>query len=322
MRAVDGPGLSSQEAARPDALRFQVQPTAPFAFDLAMSYLRTSPSTIVESLADDAYSRALRLNGKAALITIRSESGTLEVELVGPNLDERDRRRAESLVRRTLATDVDVSALPLAVRDDPVFAELATRYRGLRPILIPDLFETIVWAIIGQQINVRFAARCKRALVERFGERLTVDGKRYLLFPDAQRLASVGEADLAAIQFSRQKIRYVLNLAREICEGRLVLDDLWGMSADEARERLERIVGIGRWTAEYVLLRGLGHRDVIPAADGGLRQIIGRAYGFGRNATESEVRQLAERWAGWRSYAAFYWWFTLQQEIFRRPHLS
>jgi DNA-3-methyladenine glycosylase II len=60
-------------------------------------------------------------------------------------------------------------------------------------------------------------------------------------------------------------------------------------------------------------MRGLGHRDVIPAADLGLRGVIGRAYGLGRAATEAEVRELAERWAGWRSHAAFCWWHTLSR---------
>lgn len=86
----------------------------------------------------------------------------------------------------------------------------------MRPVVIPDLFETLVWAIIGQQINVQFAAKCKRALVERFGPRFEVDGQVYLLFPTAELLANAREADLAALQFSRQKIRYTLNLARDI----------------------------------------------------------------------------------------------------------
>ena len=61
-------------------------------------------------------------------------------------------------------------------------------------------------------------------------------------------------------------------------------------------------------------MRGIGHPDVIPAGDGGLRRIIGQRYGMGRLASESEVRTIAEPWTGWRSYFAFYLWFTLQEE--------
>jgi DNA-3-methyladenine glycosylase II len=71
---------------------------------------------------------------------------------------------------------------------------------------------------------------------------------------------------------------------------------------------LVAIKGIGRWTAEYLLIRALGFRDAIPAADVGLRKAIGLAYGMGRNATEAEVRTIAEKWHGWRGWASFYFW--------------
>jgi DNA-3-methyladenine glycosylase II len=192
--------------------------------------------------------------------------------------------------------------------------ELIGGFRGLRPVLLPDLFETIVWAIIGQQINVIFAARCKRAFVETFGTHFEVDGDPWMLFPTPEQVVEIDEARLAEIQFSRQKSRYILNLAREIVEGRLDLNALLETPPQAAQERLEQLTGIGRWTAEYVLMRGIGHPDIIPAGDGGLRRIVGQRYGLGRLASEDEVRTIAERWAGWRGYFAFYLWFTLQEE--------
>jgi DNA-3-methyladenine glycosylase II len=86
------------------------------------------------------------------------------------------------------------------------------------------------------------------------------------------------------------------------------------MPSDEAIKELTALRGVGRWTAEYVLMRGLGHPDVIPAADVGLQSAIGRAYGLGRKATEPEVRTLAEQWVPRRSHAAFAWWWSLSAE--------
>lgn len=305
--------------ATSDQLQLPILPRPPFAFDLALAYLRTSPSTIVETITADTYIRPLRLDGRAAILEVRGatapgEPPSLEVTLRGQSLTAEDARTVETLVRRAFATDVDLAPLEVVAETDPVFAAVVRRCRGLRPVLIPDLFETIVWAILGQQITVTFAAKTKRALVERYGERVEHDGRSYLLFPTPAQLAEAREADLAAIQLSRQKIRYVQNVARQVATGALRLDELWTLPAEAAQARLEELVGIGRWTAEYVLMRGLGHPDAIPAADGGLRRAIGRAYGLGRSATEDEVRRLAAAWSGWRSYASFYWWFTLQQE--------
>ena len=86
------------------------------------------------------------------------------------------------------------------------------------------------------------------------------------------------------------------------------------MPSDQAIRELTALRGVGRWTAEYVLMRGLGHPDVIPAADVGLQSAIGRAYGLGRKATEPEVRMLAEQWVPRRSHAAFAWWWSLSAE--------
>jgi DNA-3-methyladenine glycosylase II len=85
---------------------------------------------------------------------------------------------------------------------------------------------------------------------------------------------------------------------------------LWALPPDEALVKLQTLVGIGRWTAEYVLLRGLGYPDSIPAGDVALQRAIGLAY-YGRPATEAEVRLTALPWAPWRGYAAMCWWFSL-----------
>lgn len=297
-----------------------ILPRAPFAFDLALDYLRTSPSTVTEVITADVCLRAVRLLDRDLVVQLgpAHPDGRLEVRVHGAGARPAHVRAAAALAERVLAARADVDALERDLGADPVLGMLARRYRGLRPVLIAEPLEALVWAIIGQQINVAFAAKLKRALVMRFGRRLLLDGREYRLFPDAETLAGLDhERDLRPLQFSRQKSAYVIGAARAVATGVLDLEALRRVDAEEALARLTQLKGVGRWTAEYVLLRGLGFPDVIPAADGGLRRIIGRAYGLGRSATEAEVRALAARWAPWRAYAAFYWWFTLQRSAAR-----
>jgi DNA-3-methyladenine glycosylase II len=239
--------------------------------------------------------------------------------VAGDAVDEATGLEAAAMVARVFQTGRDVAGLEDAGRQDSVLAALLGECRGLRPILLPSPFEALAWAILGQQVNVAFAAKTKRALAERYGSRIATAQGSYLLFPAPEVLAQARAEDLAALQLSRQKARYITEAAREVASGRLDLDAIGRMAPEDAMGVLEELPGVGRWTAEYVLLRGFGHPDAIPAADGGLRAIIGREYGFGRSATEAEVRDLAERWAGWRGYAAFYWWFRLQQQRARTP---
>lgn len=309
----------STAIASSSTLSAVIHPTPPFPFELALHYLRTSASAVVEEIDERGYARAVRLLGSAAVLVVSAAEGegtpALRVQIEGTGLGAEHLEAAVHLARRVFATDADPSALVRDVAGDPVFAAVAQRFHGLRPVLIADTFETIVWAIIGQQINVVFAAKLKRALVEQYGERVSAGGRELLLFPRPEVLAGLDhERDLRPLQFSRQKSAYTIAVARAVANGELDLDALRDLPAEDAIARLTGIKGVGRWTAEYVLMRGLGHPDVLPAGDGGLKRAIGDAYGLGRLATEAEVRALAEGWKPWRSYAAFYWWFTLQLE--------
>ena len=84
------------------------------------------------------------------------------------------------------------------------------------------------------------------------------------------------------------------------------------LSDEEAGDRLGEIKGVGRWTAEIVLMRGLGRPDIFPAGDLGLQAAVQELWGLSERPPEKAVREIAERWAGWRSYAAFYLWMILQ----------
>ena len=186
------------------ALHAEIIPTAPFAFDLALEYLRVSPSAVIEQVDGATYRRAVRLNGRMMGLSVSScgdvDMPRLRVAVVGEDAGPEDLRAATSLVRATFATDDDLAGLFQSAAADPVFDRLVQRVRGLRPVLIPDAFEALVWAIIGQQINITFAARLKRVLVERFGSTFTADGVTLPVFPSPERLSMLDhELDLLPI---------------------------------------------------------------------------------------------------------------------------
>jgi DNA-3-methyladenine glycosylase II len=294
--------------------RLEIFPSAPFAFDHILGALRTSPGTVLEVITRDSeYRRAVYLEGRPALITVCGDGGIasprLTASVTAEHVDAAVEAAALRTVERVFSAAVDISGLESVFSQDEILWPTWQRCRGFRPLGLPDLFEAITWAIIGQQITVAFASKCKRALTERYGERFSVEGAEYFLFPSPGAVAALSEADLLALQFSRQKARYLLNLARQVVSGEFDLEVLWTLPADEAAQRLQELVGIGRWTAEYVLLRGLGHPDAIPAGDVALQRAIGRAY-YKRMATEAEVRLVADAWAPWRGYAAACWWYT------------
>ena len=310
-----------------------LRPRPPFDFGLILSYLGRSPREPLDVVSDGCYRRAVRLAGTPVLLEVASlgtiDQPALAVRLVDAGSASVPGRRwmaggdgrpigegallreAGALVARCVRVDQDPRGLDAVARADPVFGALLARLRGARAILMPSPFEALIWAILGQQISVGFAYALKQTLVERYGDSLTRGGQVYRLFPAPERLAAVSPDELRALQFSRQKAEYVVGLARVVAAGGIDWEWLREAPTTDAVAALTAHRGIGRWTAEYVCMRGLGHPDVLPAADLGLRASIGRAYGLDRHAEESEVRTIAENWAGWRSHAAFCWWYTL-----------
>jgi len=315
-------------------------PRPPFDAGPILAYYGRSPLEPLDDVSEGTWRRAVRLDGRPVLFEVASD-GTVEaprltvrvLEMaptpagamhagamnraptddahVGARYIAPALARAAEAVTRWWRLDQNPAELEPVAQRDPILGELLARLRGARAPLMPSPFECLVWAILGQQITVAFAYKMKRALVERYGESLEHAGRTYRLFPEAARLAEADPAELRELQFSRQKSDYVRSLATLVAEDRIDWNDLATMPSEAAVKALTALRGVGRWTAEYVLMRGLGHEDVIPAADVGLQAAIGRAYGLGRKATEREVRELAERWVPHRSYAAFAWWWSL-----------
>ena len=306
-----------QSSAAPARALVELTAVPPYDFTRALEYLRSSPSAVLEEISPEGiYRRSFTHQGRDALLTLRSlgeiDAPRLLLEVAGQGVDDAMVAAAERQTRRAFLLDADPEPFLRVAATDPVFDRIVRRFPGLRPVLIASPYEALMWAIIGQQITVGFARRLKHALLDLTGGAVEVAGRVYPVFPAPEQVAALDPALLATRQYSRSKASYVVHASRAIVEGALDLDAVGALPFGVAVEQMTRLRGIGRWTAEYTLMRGLGARDSFPAADTGLRSAIGRAYGLGRSATEAEARAYAERWAGWRGWAAFMWWTALQ----------
>jgi DNA-3-methyladenine glycosylase II len=156
-------------------------------------------------------------------------------------------------------------------------------------------FEVLVRGIVGQQLSAAAAGSIYRRLSEVVG-----------LTP--ARIARASEADLHGVGLSWRKVSYVRGLARATIAGDFDPDAIAGLDDDAAVRELERIRGVGRWTAHMFLLFALGRTDVLPVDDLGVRAAAGRVLGLGRPATAGELEAAGERWRPYRSAAALYLW--------------
>jgi DNA-3-methyladenine glycosylase II len=295
--------VADTHAAMPS---FHMEVRGPFAFQYTRSYYGRVTGEVVDVFEGGYYRRVVATGARDVLVSVQPLGDVAEpqLEVTCDRLSTDETREVVRWVRRIFNLDLDLPAFyDFAVRD-PLLAPVTRAFHGFRPPRFATLFEALICTILGQQVNVRFALDVKARLVRRFGRAVTHEGRTYYGFPTPDALACASPTSLRALRVSRQKARYITGIAQRVLDGALT-EDLASLDDDSLIRHLTAITGIGRWSAEYVLVRGLGRTSVIPAAGTGIRAAF--AHYHGRVAmTEVAVRHLAERWGRYKGLAAFY----------------
>lgn len=205
-------------------------------------------------------------------------------------------------MRDILNADLDLRPFYERARGDDRLTTVVEDLQGLKPLRPPDLFQMLVIALTEQQISMAAAARIRERILTSFGSRAGT----LLVFPRPEDLARRSPRELRACGLSGRKAEYLVELSRKIVRGELDPATWEGMSDEDLARHLMDQRGVGEWTAEYVLVRGLGRLDVVPASDLGVRKAVGKYLGGGSSPSAREVREILRPWSPWRGLLAFY----------------
>ena len=217
-------------------------------------------------------------------------------------------------VRHICALDLDVASFYRKAAVDPMLDGLIERLYGLRPTLSPGPFEMLVGSVCAQQVNLAFAFKVRARLVRRFGRPVRMNGQTVYAFPEPTALARSSVAELREMQLTVRKSEYIVALAKRIVSGELDLEGLKTRSNEEVIETLTSVRGLGRWTAEWFLARGLGRGDVCPAGDLAVRKAFARFFNRGRAVSEVAIRRRAARWGAHQNVLVHYLLAALRME--------
>jgi len=159
-----------------------------------------------------------------------------------------------------------------------------------------DLWTALVSQVIGQEISLAAARALRGRLEALHGGRL----------PTPAELLATDEEALRGIGLSRAKATYLHDLAARLVDGRLDLEQLRALDDDAARHELTQVKGVGRFTADGVLLLALRRQDIWPAADLALRRAVAQVWGLDGRVSIADVDVVGERFRPWRTLAALY----------------
>jgi AraC family transcriptional regulator of adaptative response / DNA-3-methyladenine glycosylase II len=235
----------------------------------------------LEEVSADSYRR----NG--VLVTHDADKNRLSARIEPDNA--KSLRRISDQIRSFFDLRANTTEISAHLAKSGALKSIVKRHPGLRVPGSWDGFEMAVRAMLGQQVTVKGASTLAGRLVERFGP------------PKAEILA---DADLAVIGLPKARAESMRRFARAVSDGQIHFDA--SASSEEMIGRMCELPGIGPWTANYIAMRALGDPDAFPAEDLGLLKAV-------RVSSPKRLKEIAEAWRPWRSYAAMHLWQSLRE---------
>jgi DNA-3-methyladenine glycosylase II len=306
-----------------DEARFPLKVVPPFRLDLTVWALRRRPENKMDRWDGQTFRRALVLNGKPAEVAVTQigsmAAPRLQATVTGVPFGPEVKSGVTEALNRMLGLQADLKGFYRYAANDTRLAILARRFRGLKPPRFPSLFEALVNGIACQQFTLASGIQLLNRLSENFGGSFKRAGIGARAFPRPEDLAALKPELLRSLGFSRQKAGAILELSRTIVAGNLDRDGLASLDDGSALEQLCGLHGVGRWTAEYVLLRGLGRLHIFPGDDVGARNTVQQWLGLRKPLDYNGTRRLL---AKWKPYAGLIYFHMLLYRLNETGHLS
>lgn len=270
---------------------------------------------LAESTTTDSFRKGMIWHGAPACLSIRFEPGRALVELAvdgDPPADGKTQLRA--MATRMLGLATELEPFESQYRRHPVIGRLVASQAGLRVPAAATPFEALTWAVTGQQVSVAAAVSIRRKLIVALGKR---HSGGLLCYPDPARIAAQTPDVLRLAGYSRAKADTLLNLARATASGQLNLEGSPDASfAQEIRRQLLDIRGVGPWTVDYTLLRGLGWLDGSLHGDVAVRRGIQALIGAPEKISEKQAQAWLADFSPWRALVAAHLWASLSSAAY------
>jgi DNA-3-methyladenine glycosylase II len=268
--------------------------------------LQRRPANAVEIWEDGRWLRAFTTTAGLALAAVVNrgsiDAPDVRLSILAGASSADARCSIRHTVRTMLGLDMDPEPLGAAADRVPRLHPAARALRGMRPPRFGGLFEAFGNVVPFQQLSLDAGTAIAARLIERFGEKLSLDNRRFAAFPTASSVAGARLAALLKCGLSRSKAASLRSLARAIDAGELSEETIGRLDTPEALRMLMELPGIGPWSAALVLLRGFGRVEVFPPGDSGAARGLNALL---RLRSPTALGRVVERFGDYRGYLYF-----------------
>ena len=286
-------------------------PAPPFDFKLSAAIFSDGDMQI-RTYYKGKFWQVVRIANELVCIVITS-IGTIDKPklLVEVRVDTEILNEHLKKVRETVINlfnlDLDLTQFYKEVNSDDIMSKLIEQLRGLKSPTTQTVFEALISSITEQQISLGAAFSIQKRMIKTFGDIVKINKNIYYAFPAPKTLASATIGQLRMCGLSTRKAEYIRDVAALISNGTLNLEKLKSYEdTNEIIDELCKLRGVGAWTAELTLIRGMHHLEAIPADDLGLKKTISHYYCNDKKISSKDARSIAKKWGKWKGLASFY----------------
>ena len=299
----------SREASIKKVVTFSLSYRPPFDWATLLAFYRSHQIEGVEFISDKAYERVFRSGLSIGFLRVAHSESKHQLELSIAVDDPISLFSVSQKVRQMFDLDSDPLLVANSFQSHKFLNSLYNKSPGLRLARGWDAFESAICTILGQLVSMSQARRLIGQLVENYGEKVIhpeSPEKKAYFFPTPEVLAG---SDLANVRTTQARKNAIRQFSWLVFKGEI--DLILPQDPETSREKLLSVPGIGRWSADYILLRALGNTDAFPASDLILKRALAKHQDLD-----------LELFRPWRSYVAVYLWKHYAQALSKQKGIS
>jgi DNA-3-methyladenine glycosylase II len=284
-----------------DETSFSLPAYYPFRLDLTVWALRRRKTNIVDQWNGTQYIRIIVFNNNPVKIMVVQEGTSTEPKISVTLKSKKEitlqvQKEIKVLLQKMLGLTIDLRPFYELANTNDTLSPLVGQFMGIRPPRFPSTFEALINSIACQEVTLDLGILMQNRLSENFGMEFIDNDIILHAFPRPEDLLEVSEENIKKLGLSHQKAKAIKELAIAVFTKKIRLTNLEKMKNNSIVTYLSTIRGIGRWSAEYVLLRGLGRLDTFPGDDIGAKNNLKLMFCLDKKPNYEEIKKLTKQW--------------------------
>lgn len=291
---------------------FLLHPILPFRLDYTVWTLRRISKNSVDLWNNERYTRLFFIDNQVIKVDVEQKNEQEILISTNKKISPEIKKELIRLLEMMLGLNRNLLNFYHIAEQDPYLNPIVMQFKGLKPPQFPSVFEALVNAISCQQLSLDAGLQIQNRLVQYVGKNMSDDDGTFYAFPTPKDVAECSIPELKKLGYSTNKCRTLIELSSKIATDEALFDNISEKNNHEIAKCLCQFKGIGRWSAEYVLLRGLGKIEMFPGDDVGASKNLQLLLHIKTKLDYGQISKITKKWF---PYAGFIYFHLLLQKL-------